>query len=151
MPRPNNVNDDFTLSTLEKSGNALRELLILGRETDWRVLRLLQFIDAENGRLGGKLGDLCRQLDLGVSASHASRLFRHNLGLGIREYKKLRRLHAAAAKLQNTSMSVKEIAADLGYQTPADLFRQFKQFFQMTPLKFRAMCRACTAVRQTVA
>lgn len=126
----------------EEFDDLLRRVPSLPPNADWRVLRLQQFIHEHNGRLGCRLSDTCRKLDLGVTASHVSRLFRQNCGLGIREYRKLTRLHVAATKLQSTSMSVKEIAADLGYGTPADFFRQFKQAFQMTPRNFRAMQRA---------
>lgn len=117
---------------------------------DWRVSRLRQFIDEKNGCIGYRLADVCRQLDLGVSASHASRLFHQDQGFAIREYMKLKRLQTAAVKLQTTSMSVKEIAAELGYQTPADLFRQFKGFFQVTPLTFRSISRTHPAFNQIV-
>ncbi|MGH9570797.1 MAG: hypothetical protein ACRD4F_14210 [Candidatus Angelobacter sp.] len=42
-------------------------------------------------------------------------------------------------------MSVKEIAATLGYQTPADLHRQFKSFFRVTPVAFRKVSRGYMA------
>ena len=120
----------------------------LAPTADWRVSRLQQFIDEHDGRIGCILDDVCRTLDLGVTSSHASRLFRRALGLETREYSKLKRLHAGATKLQTTSMSVKEIAADLGYRVPADFFRQFKQLFQVTPLRFRTMTRVRSRVRK---
>ncbi|MGH9568815.1 MAG: helix-turn-helix transcriptional regulator, partial [Candidatus Angelobacter sp.] len=124
-------------NTFQQLTDSLLRVPRFTSNADWRVSRLLAFIDEQNGRIGSKLADVCHTLDLGVTASHASRLFSQALGIGIREYSKLRRLHTAAARLQSTSMSVKEIAANLGYQTPADFHRQFKLFFRVTPVAFR--------------
>src|SRR5215469_12408972 len=76
-------------------------LYIPGRvwAVDWRVSKLRQFIDEKNGCIGYRLTDICRQLDLGISASHASRLFHQDMGVAIREYMKLKRLQTAAVKL----------------------------------------------------
>ena len=112
---------------------------------DWRVSRLRQSIDERDGQLGHSLSELCRQLDLGITASHVSRLFRRATGIGIREYMKQKRLQSAAIKLQTTTLSIKEIAADLGYRTPADFFRQFKRAFHVTPTVFRAASRTASA------
>jgi AraC family transcriptional regulator len=132
---------DFRYEAFEKLNNSLARVPGLAPNADWRVTRLQQFIEEHQGCIGCRLSEACQKLDLGVTASHASRLFRQDLGLGIREYTKLKRLHTAAIKLQTTSLSVKEIAADLGYRTPADFFRQFKNLFQVTPLTFRSMSR----------
>jgi len=107
-------------------------------DTDWRVARLRQSIDEHDGQLGHSLNELCRQLELGITASHVSRLFRQAMGIGIREYMKRKRLQSAAIKLKTTTLSIKEIAADLGYRSPADFFRQFKRAFHVTPAAFRA-------------
>ncbi len=112
------------------------------KTADWRAIRLRRFIDDHDGQVGCSLEVLCRQLDLGITPSYASRVFRLSLGVGIREYMKRVRLHAAGRKLELTSLSIKEIAADLGYKNPADLFRQFKQAFQMTPKRFRHLQRS---------
>ena len=137
---------DLRIETFAELTNSLSRVPSLVPNADWRVTRLQQFIDDHEGHIGYRLSDVCQTLDLGITASHASRLFRQEIGLAIREYIKLKRLHAAATKLQATSLSVKEIAADLGYQAPADFFRQFKQLFQVTPLKFRSMSRTAAKI-----
>jgi len=111
-------------------------------DTDWRVARLRHSIDERDGQLGCTLSELCRQLDLGITASHISRLFHQSTGIGIREYMKRKRLQTAAIKLQTTTLSIKEIAADLGYRSPPDFFRQFKKAFHVTPQAFRTARRA---------
>lgn len=112
------------------------------KTADWRAVRLRHFIDDHDGHVGCSLDDVCRQLDLGITPSHASRVFRSAVGIGVREYMKRVRLGAARRKLESTSLSIKEIAADLGYKSPADLFRQFKQAFRVTPKRFRDLRRS---------
>jgi AraC-like DNA-binding protein len=114
----------------------------LNPNVDWRVFRLQQFIDRQEGRLGWRLTDACRELDLGVSAPHAARLFRQCFGLTIREYTKRKRFRSATRYLENTPLSIKEIAANLGYSTPADFFRQFKEVFHVTPSDYRDRSRS---------
>jgi len=104
---------------------------------DWRVERLQRFIHTAHGKLGWNLNSICKQLGLGVSGSHGARLFKKHTGLGIREYAKSKRLAVAADKLKNTTLSIKEIAADLGYKSQTDLSRQFKQQFCLNPTEFR--------------
>lgn len=123
---------------------ALREIRNISSSADWRVRRLLAFIDSQHGKLGWNLEHICTQLDLGVSGPHGAKLFKQHTGIGIREYAKTRRLLVAAEKLKDTSQSVKEIAIDLGYQNPTDLRRQFKQFFQVSPNDFRTAYRHST-------
>lgn len=111
---------------------------------DWRVERLQRFINAAHGKLGWNLNSICKQLDLGVSGSHGARLFKKHTGLGIREYSKRKRLAVAADKLKTTTLSIKEIAADLGYKSQTDLSRQFKQLFCLNPTEFRITLRQAT-------
>jgi AraC-like DNA-binding protein len=108
---------------------------------DWRVKRLVRFIDKQDGKLGWNLNHICEQLELGVSGSHSAKLFKQHTGIGIREYAKKRRLTVAAGKLKETTNSVKEIAIELGYRTPNDLRRQFKQLFYLSPSEFRTVYR----------
>src|SRR5881227_4252035 len=63
-----------------------------------------------------RLDEICRQLDLCISARQARRLFKACTGLGIKEYAKKRRLEIAAQQLQATDEPVKAIAIDAGYR-----------------------------------
>jgi AraC-like DNA-binding protein len=117
--------------------HSLRETSNLQRSGDWRVERILHFVDAQDGKFGWDLNQLCKQLELGISASHAAKLFNRHTGIGIREYIKQRRLTLAAQQIQSTTDSVKRIALELGYRTPNDLRRQFKKQFCLTPTEFR--------------
>jgi AraC-like DNA-binding protein len=113
------------------------------RPADWRVERILHFVDTQDGKLGWDLSALCVRLELGITGSHAAKLFSRHTGTGIREYAKERRLTLAAQQLRSTTDSVKQIALELGYRTPNDLRRQFKKRFCLNPTEFR------TAYRQT--
>ena len=122
-------------------GDSIPDVPCLRPNADWRVAQVKDFIDKRDGQLGTALEHLTRQLDTGISASHLSRLFRQEVGLGVREYSKRMRMRAAVQKLTSTTLPIKHIAADLGYCSPADFFRQFKHAFKMTPVKFRMLQR----------
>jgi AraC-like DNA-binding protein len=123
--------------------SAVRHALDRGlREpTDWRVERILHFVNTHDGKLGWDLNRLCAQLELGISGSHAAKLFSRHTGIGVREYAKRLRLTLAAHQILNTTDSVKRIAFNLGYRTPDDLRRQFKMLFCLTPSQVRAARR----------
>jgi len=114
------------------------------RPADWRVEQILHFVNTQDGKLGWDLSELCAQLELGITGSHAAKLFSRHTGTGIREYAKERRLTLAAQQLRSTTDSVKQIALELGYRTPNDLRRQFKKRFCLNPTEFR------TAYRQAI-
>ncbi len=104
---------------------------------DWRIKRLKEFIDTNNGRTGWNFDDICKQLNLGISGRYAGRLFERAMKIGLREYAMRQRLWKAADKLRNTTCSSKEIAGDLGYRSPRDLARGFKKMFHLSPSEYR--------------
>ena len=129
VPRP--VLERLTQTSFHETSNSS----LIG--LDWRVEKLQHFINTEHGKLGWSLDSVCKQLDMGFSGSHAARLFKKQIGLGVREYTKRKRLAVAADKLKTTTLSIKEIAADLGYKSQSDLSRQFKRLFRLNPTEFR--------------
>ena len=141
MPRINrNVENLFGLGV--PAEDRTPDLPHLQAHADWRVSKVKDFIDKQNGNVGTALHCLCGQLDIGITAAHLSRLFRQETGLGIREYSRRLRMDTAARKLESTALPIKHIAADLGYRGPADFFRQFKQQFNVTPCEFRILQRS---------
>ena len=120
---------------------ALREMPNPRPPADWRVEGILQFVDAQGGKLGWDLNDVCTRLALGISGTHAAKLFTRHTGMGIREYTKQVRLTLAAQRLRTTTGSVKQIALELGYRNPNDFCRQFKKLFSLNPTEFRAVYR----------
>jgi AraC-like DNA-binding protein len=106
-------------------------------DIDQRVMKLMRFVDDRSGRIYQNLDAACRELKMEVSGEHAARLFKRHTGFGLRQYAKQKRLAAAADLLANTPLSVKEIAAELGYQTPINFYRRFKGAFGLAPTAFR--------------
>ncbi len=104
---------------------------------DWRVKKLQDWIYRHDGKLGRDLDNVCRELGLGISWRHAARLFRESLGIGVREYAKRRRQKAAVERLKLTALSVKEIAAELGYRNNRQFERVFRELFHLNPTEFR--------------
>ena len=109
----------------------------VGQAMDWRVRKILLFIDSEDGKIGSDMADICRKLDLGISADYATKLFKKQTGSGFREYGARKRLMKAASQLAETSLSIKVIAADLGYHIPQAFSRRFKFQYQVKPTEYR--------------
>jgi|SRR5579872_2765978 AraC-like DNA-binding protein len=105
--------------------------------SDWRVARLLQSIDRNTGTVDWKLERVCRELELGISAAYAARLFKSHTGRGVREFAKKKRLTRAVEQLIVTNLPVKAIAAELGYRNSFDFARSFEKQYCLTPTKFR--------------
>jgi len=107
------------------------------RGMDRRIVKLLQFIDSHEGRIGWDIDHACQELRLDISGAHAARLFKRHTGLGVREYARKKRLLMAAQRLKTTDLSVKAIAAEFGYKRPFDFSRVFKKEFRLSPIAFR--------------
>jgi Helix-turn-helix domain len=117
------------------------ESLKLKLGTDWRIIRLKEFIDIRAGNIGDA-DPVCAQLELAISGRYAGMLFKRSFGIGMREYALRQRLNLAAERLRTTAKSIKEIAAEAGYQRSAELCRRFKETFHISPTRYRQTCRA---------
>jgi AraC-like DNA-binding protein len=107
---------------------------------DWRIEKLKDFIDNCEGKIED-LEALCEQLQLDISGRYAGMLFKRLIGVGLREYSMRQRVNIAAKRLRATPGSIKEIAADVGYQRSAELCRRFKEVFHLSPTQYRRTCR----------
>ncbi len=114
----------------------LTSVEILG-PLDWRVRRILLFLDSEDGKIGPAMAEICRKLELGISADYATKLFKKDTRVGFREYGARKRLMKAASQLAETNLSIKVIAADLGYNIPQAFSRRFKFQYQLKPTEYR--------------
>jgi len=74
---------------------------------------------------------------LGVSASYLSRIFKNNMNMGVNQFITSIKLKQAAHYLQNTNISIQEIALGLGYSDPYYFSRAFKKSNKLSPAKFR--------------
>ncbi|HDP77276.1 MAG TPA: AraC family transcriptional regulator [Mesotoga infera] len=83
------------------------------------------------------LDDLCSESF--YSSVHLQRIFFHTVGETIGQYRKGRRLSVAADKLATTSMTILEIALQLGYDSQESFTRAFKSKYYVTPGKYRRL------------
>jgi len=74
---------------------------------------------------------------LGLSASQLRRLFKQNVGTSLRRYVRETRMARAAETLVAYSLSVKEIAHDLGYKDISNFYRDFRIVHGTTPQQLR--------------
>jgi AraC-like DNA-binding protein len=114
---------------------------------DWRIEKLKAFIDMNTDSAAWNFDDVCKQLELGISVYQASRLFGRSIGIGLRKYTARKRFERAAQRLRATSSSIKEIAAELGYQWPEDFARGFKRDFGLSPTEYRHLYHSVKSVQ----
>ena len=72
-----------------------------------------------------------------ISKFHMLRTFKSITGLGIMEYKNLRRLSLSIEDLLNSQKNISYISNKYGYAGSQSYIRAFKRFFDMTPSAFR--------------
>ena len=73
-----------------------------------------------------------------VSASHFFALFKRRIGSAPMDYFTRLRMQRACRLLERTSLSVKEVASELGYDDPFYFSRVFKSVNRMAPTNYRA-------------
>ena len=78
---------------------------------------------------------------LGLTAGHLGRLCRENLGMSPLHVINARAVHEAQRELIYSSLSVKQVAAALGYEDEAYFGRFFKKHTGQRPTEFRDMAR----------
>jgi MbtH protein len=100
-----------------------------------RVARILRFVRA---RHGDSVLDLARMAGAArLSRCHVSRLIKHETGVGFATHLRAARVNHAKHLLQSTDLSVKEIAAAVGYTNTNALDRNFKAVTGLTPTSYR--------------
>jgi methylphosphotriester-DNA--protein-cysteine methyltransferase len=104
---------------------------------DWRVSKLIEFIDSHTGSVDCNLDHLCRELRLEISPAYAAQLFKRDTGFGVREYVKKRRLQQAMQHLTMTELPIKVIADQLGYKQASDFTRFVREQRHVNPMKLR--------------
>jgi AraC-like DNA-binding protein len=99
---------------------------------DFRVRKALQIIDREPSQTVPKLA-----MQLRISKSRFSHLFKAQTGMSFKSYVFKRRLEQAGVLLLNSRMEIKEIAYCLGYHHGPSFARAFKAQFGSTPNRYR--------------
>ena len=74
-----------------------------------------------------------------LSASHYAALFKRQMGYAPIDYFIRLKMHESCRLLDTTSLSVKEIAAMVGYEDPFYFSRVFKLINEMSPTEYRLM------------
>mgnify|MGYP001031258042 CR=1 FL=1 len=87
------------------------------------------------------LGEKIRAADLaalvGYSEYYITRKFKEETGFFLNDYLKFARMERAKLLLQNTDLSVLEIAGQLGFATRSYFSQAFREITGMTPTRFR--------------
>lgn len=105
------------------------------RAADARVRHALRFIGQRSSSATLTLEEVAAAV--GLSKWHLERLLRRHTGRCFKAHVRDARLEAAGGLLTTTAMSVKEIAATVGYSHATDFNRQFKRAFASTPTAWR--------------
>jgi len=103
--------------------------------------RETQLITAVRQRVARHPGALHTQqrlaAELGVSSSILNAAFKRRLGISIAVYVRSERLRIAKRLLLQTSMSIQDIARELGFSGPANFSTSFRQHVGVSPTEFR--------------
>ncbi len=101
---------------------------------DRRLLLVLMLIEASLPRQLA-IGDLAEAVNL--SSSRLAHLFKNEIGVSPQRYLNNVRLEKARELLENGLLSVKEIAAEVGFPNVSCFCRSFKLRYGTTPREYR--------------
>ncbi|MFD1907617.1 helix-turn-helix transcriptional regulator [Paenibacillus rhizoplanae] len=87
--------------------------------------------------IGEKVGMEEMAKRLGLNPTHFSRLFRLETGLTFIEYVTRMKMEQARDLLNQTNLTIVEIAEQLGYDNVSYFIKLFRNFSGMTPAEFR--------------
>ncbi|MBP2623577.1 AraC family transcriptional regulator [Streptococcus oricebi] len=73
----------------------------------------------------------------GYSPTHFMNFFKKHLGVSCMEYLIQFRLRKAAELLEHSTISILEVAQQIGFNNLSNFNRQFKKYYQMTPSQYR--------------
>lgn len=79
-----------------------------------------------------------------ISKYYLSRTFKEITGYGISEYLNIHRIREAKRLLEETDLSVQQIARKLGYESITYFEKVFKTYMTMSPLKYRKTMNTVT-------
>ena len=96
---------------------------------------LLDYIEA-NYSHALRLEDLAAMME--TSPSHLSRLFTRQVGMPLFEYINRVRVRKASLLLRKTTMSVMEVAIDVGYNNVSFFNRYFRRIMRVSPREYRS-------------
>ena len=98
------------------------------------VLNVISMIkDSQN--LNKQLTELVKVS--GYSYVHLARLFKEHVNMTLNQYFVTARMNCARLLLENTNKNILEISSQVGYSSLSHFNHTFKNFFKITPTKFR--------------
>jgi two-component system, response regulator YesN len=103
--------------------------------SDLKLRMAIHLIHEQYTQPDFSLSKLARQL--GISDRHLTRLFKINSCICYREYLRKLRLAKAEKLLQSTSLTIKEVAAAVGYNHQSEFNHQFKSTYGICPGDYR--------------
>ena len=93
------------------------------------------------GSIDGHLKEGIRLDDVavlvGLSGSHFARKFQQTVGMSLQRFVHRRRIRRSLALLRDPSLSIPDVAAELGYTTRSHFMRMFRGITGMTPARYR--------------
>jgi two-component system response regulator YesN len=127
--------------SIEELGNWMKRLidLVIGLITAKKpvnsIVQKIQDYIANNLHVDFSREDLA--LSVFLNPAYTSRLFRKETGLSLSEYILQERMKKAAQLLQETDLTVSQIASELGYGNFSYFSRMFKRVHGLTPVEYR--------------
>ena len=113
------------------------QLSALASAQETRVRSVLKLIESAPEC---SIHELAQHLKL--SHSHLQHLFKQHTGIQLGHLLTEQRLLKAAQLLENSSLSVKEIAYTVGYEHTSSFIRAFERRFRQAPRRYRMQKRA---------
>jgi transcriptional regulator GlxA family with amidase domain len=104
---------------------------------DYRIRKVLQSVHGDPSQT---VLQLARSVNL--SSSRLGHLFRVQVGTDLNSFLRHARLERAAELLRQTELSIKEIAATVGYGHSSSFDRGFEKRFDVAPADYRRRHRA---------
>lgn len=109
---------------------------VVRRDSSERTSAAVQFIDTHYHDPHLTLGAVAAHV--GTSRFHLARTLTAETGHGFRVHLNRARVRASERLLRETTLSVKEVAAAVGYNDTTQLCRHFRQFRGTSPARFAA-------------
>lgn len=119
---------DILVTAPSKPGNSRNS------ESNTQVESALEFVE-NNYSLDISLEDMANAAC--SSVFHFSRVFKKATGYSPYEYLIKYRINRAKSLLKTTHKTVEEISAEVGFESPSNFIRTFRQLEDMTPVKYR--------------
>lgn len=99
---------------------------------DYRIRKVLESVEHDPSKSVFDLANL-----VNLSSSRLGHLFKIQMGVDLDRFLGNARLEKAAELLRQTELSIKEIAAKVGYQHSSSFDRAFERKFRIAPEDYR--------------